>query len=410
MGLNFLRLGNSTRRNKNRKKQMEKRRRRRLFAEGLEDRRLLAVVNFVDSITTSPAIPQPFTEDAALATVNVGTTTYNTVSPPVAVGSINPANYLYAQSGTDPGSAVGALLSPNITDFVFNVGGQAEFDFDRNLDGETFFIFDFGGGEPITAVPLDANGSVIPGDTATVPFTSAWPTVATWTSNLGGTVVIAGAAITFQGVTGVEGIKLTQAGFGTGSADIHVFASGSTASPVNYDFTLASYSASEGDSTASTAVVNITRDDSTAAETVDVVLTGGSATVGTDFTAGPVTVSFAAGESTKSVPIEILGEALVEGDETINLSLTNFSGSGQVGSTLPTSVLTIANDDRAILSISNATLADGNSGNAQLVFNVSLSNPVSSDVSFDYTRTSKDDESQFLLQQVNFGVGSAPGK
>ena len=170
-----------------------------------------------------------------------------------------------------------------------------------------------------------------------------------------------------------------------GTVDIGAFEFGAGVVPVNYDFTTSTYTTTEGDTTATTQVVTITRDDSSSAEDVDVILTNGTATEGDDFTAGPVTVSFAAGESTKSVEIEILGETLVEGDETINLSLANFSGSGQVGTTTPTSELTLTNDDSAVLSIANATVMETNSGTTQLVFNVSLSNPVSVDVSFDYT-------------------------
>jgi len=260
-------------RSKNRKRQLNRRQRRRLFAEGLEDRRLLAVVNFIDSITTAPVTSQPLTVDAALDTVTIGATTYGSVIPPTAVSNINPSSYLWALNGTDPGSATNALLSPNITDFVGNIGGLAELDFGQNMDGETFFVFDYGTGEPITAVPLDGGGSIIPGDVATVPFNPpVWPTVATWTHNLGGTKNITGAAITFTGVSGVEGIKFTQAGFGSGSADLHAFASApAPLPPVNYDFSTGAYSATEGDATNTSNVVTLTRDDATSAEDVDVV-------------------------------------------------------------------------------------------------------------------------------------------
>lgn len=114
--------------------------------------------------------------------------------------------------------------------------------------------------------------------------------------------------------------------------------------PPEYDFSSAAYSAAEGDVTNITSVVEITRSVNTAiASSVDVVLTGNSAVAGSDFTAGSVTVNFAAGEVTKIVPIEVLGDTSVESDETLHLSLA----SGIAGATTPTATLTLLNDDLA---------------------------------------------------------------
>ena len=63
---------------------------------------------------------------------------------------------------------------------------------------------------------------------------------------------------------------------------------------------------------------------------VDVVLSPGAvdpATPNDDFTAGPVSVDFLPGETTKTVPIEVLGDNTVELDETLSLS---FSGGPSV--------------------------------------------------------------------------------
>ncbi len=111
-----------------------------------------------------------------------------------------------------------------------------------------------------------------------------------------------------------------------------------------YDFTASNYAAPEGDSTNSSSVVMVSRTGRTdVASSIDVVLTGQSATAGEDFTAGPVTIDFAADQTVKAVPIELLGDLVVEADETIGLSLTG----GQVGTTNPTAVFTIINDDGA---------------------------------------------------------------
>ncbi|MCA9035339.1 MAG: hypothetical protein KDA91_09420, partial [Planctomycetaceae bacterium] len=112
--------------------------------------------------------------------------------------------------------------------------------------------------------------------------------------------------------------------------------------PPEYNFTAATYSAAEGDVSNMTFVVEVTRSVNTdIASSVNVVLTGGSATAGSDFTAGPVTVNFSAGEMTKSVPIEILGDGIVEADETISLSMAD----GISGTVIPSAALTILDDD-----------------------------------------------------------------
>jgi ELWxxDGT repeat protein len=112
-----------------------------------------------------------------------------------------------------------------------------------------------------------------------------------------------------------------------------------------YDFLLAGFGIAEGNTTYTTDVVILTRSDSSVAETVDVVLTGVTAIAGSDFADGPISVSFAIGETIRLVPIEILGDSVLELDEMLSLSLANFTGTGRVGSTNPTSTLTIYDDD-----------------------------------------------------------------
>lgn len=115
-----------------------------------------------------------------------------------------------------------------------------------------------------------------------------------------------------------------------------------------YEFTLPTFSVIEGDSSNTTNVIQVTRSgEPDVASSVDVFLFDGTATAGSDFTTGPITVNFSVGESTKSVPIEVLGDTLVEYHETINLSLANPSNDTAIGVTQPTAVLIILNDDPA---------------------------------------------------------------
>ncbi|MCA9037595.1 MAG: hypothetical protein KDA91_20815, partial [Planctomycetaceae bacterium] len=80
---------------------------------------------------------------------------------------------------------------------------------------------------------------------------------------------------------------------------------------------------------------------------VDVILNSGSALAGTDFAAEPITVNFAAGETSKTILITILGERLVEDNETLQLSLGNFTDYGFAGAINPTATLTLINDEFA---------------------------------------------------------------
>ncbi|MGK7923968.1 MAG: DUF4114 domain-containing protein, partial [Spirulina sp.] len=85
---------------------------------------------------------------------------------------------------------------------------------------------------------------------------------------------------------------------------------------LTYNFSASNYSTVEGDITNTTNLVTVTRSGSiNFASSVDIILTGGSqnpATSGTDFTGGTITLNFAAGETSKIVPIEILGDEIAE--------------------------------------------------------------------------------------------------
>jgi len=59
---------------------------------------------------------------------------------------------------------------------------------------------------------------------------------------------------------------------------------------------------------------------------VDVVLTGGTATPGDDFSFSPVRLDFDALHTTRAVTLDVLSDAIVEGDETVELQLINEQG------------------------------------------------------------------------------------
>ena len=92
--------------------------------------------------------------------------------------------------------------------------------------------------------------------------------------------------------------------------------------------------------------------------TVDYATSDGTATAGADYTAASGTLSFAAGETSKTVSVTVLNDAHDEGSETLTLTLSNATGA-VIGDGQATG--TITNDDhipQAWISRFGRTVAD----------------------------------------------------
>ena len=115
--------------------------------------------------------------------------------------------------------------------------------------------------------------------------------------------------------------------------------------------------------------------------TVDYATSNGTATHGQDFTTTNGTATITAGSTSTTVDVPVLDDAVHESDETFSLDLSNpVNGQGS-----PSGTATITDDDAAPdVAIADATVLEGNSGTADLTFDVTLSNASSSDVSVDY--------------------------
>ncbi|MGL4622287.1 MAG: Calx-beta domain-containing protein, partial [Chroococcidiopsis sp.] len=93
------------------------------------------------------------------------------------------------------------------------------------------------------------------------------------------------------------------------------------------------------------AAVTVTRTGRTTGEVgAWVNLSNGTATSPSDYNNTPIAVNFAAGETTKTVVVPIVDDALIENPETINLSLTNPYGGATIG-TQSTATLTVVDND-----------------------------------------------------------------
>lgn len=114
--------------------------------------------------------------------------------------------------------------------------------------------------------------------------------------------------------------------------------------PGTLRFSVAGYSVNEN---GGTATITVTRTGgSSGSVSVNYATSNGTATAGSDYTATSGTLSFADGEMTRTFTIAITNDALLEGNETINLTLSNPTGGANLGSPA-TAVLTIQDDDAA---------------------------------------------------------------
>ena len=135
----------------------------------------------------------------------------------------------------------------------------------------------------------------------------------------------------------------------------------------------------EGDTVTVTAVFTVTLSPSSGqAVTVQYATTDGTASAGSDYTAAAGTVTFAPGETEKSVAVTVQGDVIDEGSsETFTFNLSNPTNAAiQDGS----GTGTITDDDTAALSAANIYINEGSIG----VFTVTLSTPSATTVTVDY--------------------------
>ncbi len=122
--------------------------------------------------------------------------------------------------------------------------------------------------------------------------------------------------------------------------------------------------------------------------TVDLTVTGGTATSGSDFS-NTVTVTIPAGVTTYTIPTSVFSvtdDNLVEPSETIQFTLANPQAGLVIGdannnsTSQNTTTYTITDNDSASLAIDDVTVTEG----GDLVFTVSLTGDVQGGVSVDY--------------------------
>jgi ribosomal protein L24E len=111
----------------------------------------------------------------------------------------------------------------------------------------------------------------------------------------------------------------------------------------------------------------------------------GKATAGQDYVAVSGSVFFDTNELTKQIKVDLLGDALNEGDETFTLQLSNAVGETLPGGTLnATATIKDDNDPAPEISVADTGRDEGDAGSAQMGFVVTLSAPSGRAVTVNY--------------------------
>ena len=139
----------------------------------------------------------------------------------------------------------------------------------------------------------------------------------------------------------------------------------------------------------------------------------GTATSGTDYTAiAGGTLTFAAGETSKTITVSVTGDTSVEMAETVVLTLSNASSGTSIATASGTGTIT-DNDTPDMLgfSIDSPSVTEGDSGSVNLTFTVSLSPASDQQVTVNYadagtgTATSGTDYTAIAGGTLTFAVG-----
>ncbi|MCB9946704.1 MAG: S8 family serine peptidase, partial [Rhodospirillaceae bacterium] len=136
----------------------------------------------------------------------------------------------------------------------------------------------------------------------------------------------------------------------------------------------ANITVTEGNSGSANAVFTVTLSEAAdAAVTVDyATVAGGTATAGADYTSVSGTLTIAAGATSGSILLPVLGDTVSEGSETVTLRLSNVSGAELAGggSTLSVTATILDNDPVVSIAAASADKDEGDTGTTAFTFTV----------------------------------------
>ncbi|HAZ43780.1 MAG TPA: hypothetical protein DDW76_36935 [Cyanobacteria bacterium UBA11369] len=169
-----------------------------------------------------------------------------------------------------------------------------------------------------------------------------------------------------------------------------------TEDPISLQFSSPTFSVREDGTPI--AQVTVTRTGSTLGTVSTTVnLANGTATAPNDYTNTPIPVTFNPGQTTQVITIPIVDDNLIEGNETVQLSLTNPTGTSRVtlGSQSTATLTIVDNDNPGTLQFSNSEFVTLENGTPVLAVTV--------------TRTGGSDGAVSATVNLNNGTAIAPG-
>jgi large repetitive protein len=147
---------------------------------------------------------------------------------------------------------------------------------------------------------------------------------------------------------------------------------------------IAGVTRNEGNAGTTDFVFNVTLTNPSAQTiTVDYATAPGGAATPADYATTSETVTFDPGEVLQTITVAVVGETMLEDDETFVVNLSDATNATIAGDGQATG--TITNDDaQPEISIGDVSMEEGDAGTTDFVFNVTLSNPSESTITVDY--------------------------
>jgi hypothetical protein len=139
---------------------------------------------------------------------------------------------------------------------------------------------------------------------------------------------------------------------------------------------------------------------------------GGTATPGSDYVLAPGRLTYEPGVTSQKIKVEVKGDTLFEPDETVIVSLVQLSNVAPADNGDFQGRVTIDDDDSALTpTVPDAEVEEGNSGDVDLVFKVTLGGPRPA-TTFNYRTVSLTANASDYVEvggaQISFPAGADP--
>lgn len=382
------------------------------------------IVTIVNDDSAAPALPSLAIADATIAEGNSGTKLLN-LTVTLSAAAAGPVTVAY---GTANGTATaGSDYTARSGTLSFAAGEtsktiQVSIAGDTTPEGNEAFTVNLSNATGATIADGSAIATITNDDTAPAPSTSslAYKVSSDWGAGFTAAMTVTAGASALNGwtaefdapftITNIWNAVIvshvgnhyvirnqsyngklaaggeTSFGFqasGGPSGSVSGLVLNGAATPVMPSISVADASLAEGASGTSNMSFTVTLSQASATPvTVNYATSDGSATAGSDYVAKTGSLTFAAGETSKTITVAVRGDTAVEANETLNLTLSGAQGAS-IGD--GTAIGTIRNDDAApslpTLAVADAGAAEGA---GSLIFTVTLSQASAAPVSVNF--------------------------